>query len=165
MAKIDGRRAKLAVMTYTNAEAREQLLDDLAGAADQIAQSLACLAEAYEQLDEHTADQLEQSLFGPVQHAYGRAKRAYTEFAGRYGLPVRSFESPSPGPESQDARALIDRAGESAGEAEQAIADLQDSMLPVEVGDPELRAGLSEVRGLIDGVPARARALIRTVGR
>lgn len=152
-------------MTYTNAEAREQLLDDLASATDQIAQSLACLGEAYEQLDEHTADQLEQSLFAPVQHAYGRAKRAYAEFAGRYGLPARSFESPTAGPESQDARALIERAGDSAGEADQAIGDLQDSMLPVEVGDPELRAGLSEVRALISDVPGRARALVRTVGR
>ena len=152
-------------MTYTNAEAREQLLDDLASAADQIAQALACLGEAYEQLDEHTADQLEQSLFAPVQHAYGRAKRAYTAFAARYELPARSFKSPTPGPASQDARALIERAGDSAGEAERAIADLQDSMLPVEVGDPELRAGLSEVRALIGEVPAKARALVRTVGR
>ncbi len=152
-------------MTYTNAEAREQLLDDLASATDEIGQALACLGEAYEQLDEQTGDQLEQSLFAPVQHAYGRAKRAYSEFATRYGLPARIFESPSPGPESQDARALIERAGDSASEADQAIGELQDSMLPVEVGDPELRAGLSEVRALISEVPGRARALVRTVGR
>lgn len=152
-------------MTYTNAEAREQLLGDLASATDQIGQALACLGEAYEQLDVHAADELEQSLFGPVQHAYGRAKRAYASFASRYDLPARGFESPSPGPESQDARALIERAGDVSGDAEQAIADLQDSMLPVEVGDPELRAGLSEVRALIGAVPARARALVRTVGR
>jgi hypothetical protein len=163
--KTAGGLAKLPVMTYTNFEAREQLLDDLANATDRIAQALACLGEAYEQLDEQTADQLEQSLFGPVQHAYGRAKRAHSEFAGRYGLPARSFESPSPGPESQDARALIARAGEATAEADQAIGDLQDSLLPVEVGDPELRAGLSEVRALISDVPGRARALVRTVGR
>jgi hypothetical protein len=38
-------------------------------------------------------------------------------------------------------------------------------MLPVEVGDPQLRAGLSEVRRLIAEVPARAHDLVRTVGR
>jgi hypothetical protein len=38
-------------------------------------------------------------------------------------------------------------------------------MLPVEVGDPELRAGLSQVREMLSPVPARARGLIRTVGR
>jgi len=35
----------------------------------------------------------------------------------------------------------------------------------VDVGDAELRAGLSEVRRLIDGVPARARDLTRVIGR
>jgi hypothetical protein len=38
-------------------------------------------------------------------------------------------------------------------------------MLPVEVGDPELRAGLAEVRGLVGDVRSRARALVRTLGR
>ena len=35
----------------------------------------------------------------------------------------------------------------------------------IRVGDAELRAGLSEVRRLIDGVPARARDLTRVIGR
>jgi hypothetical protein len=38
-------------------------------------------------------------------------------------------------------------------------------MLPVEVGDPELRAGLAEVRELLGGLRARARELVRTLGR
>jgi hypothetical protein len=38
-------------------------------------------------------------------------------------------------------------------------------MLPVEVGDPELRAGLSTVRETLSGVSLRARDLTRTVGR
>jgi hypothetical protein len=38
-------------------------------------------------------------------------------------------------------------------------------MLPVEVGDPELRAGLGEVRSLLDSVGGRARGLMRTLGR
>jgi hypothetical protein len=38
-------------------------------------------------------------------------------------------------------------------------------MLPVEVGDRVLRAGLAEVRELISSVPPRAEALLRTLGR
>jgi hypothetical protein len=45
------------------------------------------------------------------------------------------------------------------------LADLQDSFLPAEYGDPELRAGLSEVRRQLGDVPARGRQLIRTLDR
>jgi hypothetical protein len=38
-------------------------------------------------------------------------------------------------------------------------------MLPVEVGDAELRAGLAEVRQVIDTLPSRARELTRVLGR
>lgn len=152
-------------MAYTNAEGRAQLLGDLASAVDQIALSLACLGEAYEQLDEYSADALEKGLFRPVQHAYGRAQRTHAEFAARHGLPARRFEARSPGLASQSTRALIERAAEAAVDADQTIAQLQDSMLPIEVGDPELRAGLSEVRELLDVIPRRAREQIRTLGR
>jgi hypothetical protein len=64
-------------MPYTNAEARQQLLDDLAEATDEIALALASLGAAYEELDEHTADGLERTLFVPVQSAYGRAQRTH----------------------------------------------------------------------------------------
>ncbi len=152
-------------MAYTTAEGREQLLGDFANAIDQIALALACLGAAYEALDERTADRLEESLFRPVQLAYGRGQRTYSEFAGRHGLPPRTFETPSPGLQSQTAQELIEKAAESASEADQEIAELQDSMLPVEVGDTELRAGLSAVRELLDAFPGRARDLVRTVGR
>jgi hypothetical protein len=152
-------------MAYTTAEGREKLLDDFASATEQIALALACLSEAYEHLDEHSADTLEEALFRPVQLAYGRAQRCHAEFALRHGFPVRAFEAPSPGLQSQTVQELIAKAVDAAGQADQGIAELQDSMLPVEVGDPELRAGLSQVRELLDGIPARARELIRTVGR
>ena len=97
--------------------------------------------------------------------AYGRAQRTYTEFASRSQLRARTFSAHSPGAQSQTVRALIERAGDAAYDADQSIAELQDSMLPVEVGDPELRAGLSQVRETLSAVPARARGLIRTVGR
>ncbi len=38
-------------------------------------------------------------------------------------------------------------------------------MLPVEIGDPELRAGLSQVRELIGSFQSRARQFERTLGR
>ena len=78
-------------MSYTTAEGREQVLGDLAVAIEQIAESLAALGEAYEQLDEHNADVLEEQLFRPAQAAYGRAHRTYSEFASRSSLRGRGF--------------------------------------------------------------------------
>lgn len=165
LTRVFGATDNLAAMAYTSAEGREQLLDDLAEAVDQIALTVACLGEAYELLDEHAADVLEQTLFRPAQLAYGRAKRTHAEFAGRHGLAARRFESRSPGLQSQGARDLIEKAADAATDADRLIGELQDSMLPVEVGDPALRAGLAEVRRLIAEVPGRAHELVRTVGR
>jgi hypothetical protein len=152
-------------MAYTTAEGREQVLSDLAVAIEHIADALARLGEAYEQLDDQHGDILEEQLFRPVQSAYGRAKRTYAEFATRSSMRPRSFDTHSPGAQSQSVRELIERAADAAYDADQSIAELQDSMLPVEVGDTELRAGLSQVRETLDAVPSRARAFVRTVGR
>jgi len=53
--------------------------------------------EAYEQLDDQHADELEEQLFRPVQGAYGRAKRTYSEFASRSQLRARTFDAHSRG--------------------------------------------------------------------
>ena len=152
-------------MTYTTAEARQQLLDDLAVAIDELGTALAVLGAAYELLDERTADRLEQELFRGVQTAYGRAQRTHAAFAARSSLAGRTFTQPSAGLPSQGARTFLGRAGESISEADVALAELQDSMLPVEVGDPELRAGLAEVRTLVGDLQGRARQFVRTFGR
>jgi hypothetical protein len=152
-------------VSFTTAEGKQEILDQLAGAIAQLAAAVAALSGAYERLDEQRSDALEQQLFRPVQLAYGRARRTHNEFADRSGMERSSFAEGSPGPERQDAIALIDRATEAVQAADSAIADLQDSMLPVEVGDQELRAGLSETRSLIDRVPALAHQFVRTVGR
>src|ERR1700722_3136659 len=152
-------------MSYTTAEGREQILGDMAVAIEQIAESLAALGEAYEQLDEHNADVLEEQLFRPVQHAYGRAKRTHAEFASRSGLPGRTFEFATPGSQAQSVQELIDRAVVASAYADQTIAELQDSMRPGEGGDTELRAGLANVRESLGNVAVRARNLVRTVGR
>jgi hypothetical protein len=152
-------------MPYSTADARQQLLDTVADATDEIAFALAEVGEAYERLDENTADRLERELFRPVQMAYGRAQRTHAEFADRHGLPSRTFEPRSPGAPSLGVKGLLENAVAAIGQADATLATLQDSMLPVEVGDPSLRAGLEEVRTLLGGLPGRARELLRTVGR
>src|SRR6185437_5428339 len=152
-------------MAYRASEAREQLLDDVAAAVDQLALAVAALGEAYEELDEQTADHLEAELFRPAQHAYGRLRRTHSEFAERYSLPGRTFERSSGGQHSGDPRVYVERAVEAIERADQILAELQDSMMPVEVGDRDLRDGLSETREAIAELPARARRLMRAQGR
>ena len=152
-------------MAYTTAEGRQEVLEALAESTERIGFALAALGAAHEQLDERNADRLEAELFGPVQRAYGRAQRVYTGFAARHGLTAEPFEAPDPGIPSTGAKRFIDSAVDSVAGADGALAELQDSMLPTEVGDAELRAGITEVRELLGGVRQRARELERTLGR
>jgi hypothetical protein len=153
-------------MTTGTAALRQQLLDEVAAAADAIATALGQLGDAYEQLDDDTADRLEEVLFRPLQLAYGRIRRTHTEFAERHGLPTRAFRpATSGGGAPRPTGEVLERALESVGEADALLADLQDSMLPVEVGDPTVRAGVAEVRRLLDGLAVPARELTRRLGR
>jgi hypothetical protein len=153
-------------LAYVTREAREGLLEIVGDAIDEMSAALGALGDAYEQLDERTADALEESLFRPAQAAYGRAKRTYAGFAERHGLEAgRTFEAVSPGAASRGVRAFVEMAVESVEEADTILAELQDSMRPVEVGDPELRAGLADVRELLGAIPDRAHRLISTLGR
>lgn len=152
-------------MTYTTADGRRQLLDALARAVDEIGVALAALGEAYELLDERTAERLEQDLFRPVQSAYGRAQRTYAGFAERHNLPGHAFAAAPQGAPSTGVKGFVEAAVEAAGRADGELAGLQDSMLPIEVGDTELRAGLQEVRKALGEVRGRARELVRTLGR
>lgn len=152
-------------MAYSTAEARTQLLDDIAAAIDELALALASLGEAYDALDETTADALEQQLFRPVQGAYGHLRRTYGAFATAHELPEREFTQRSAGMHSGDPRVYVERALEAVERADAAIAELQDSMMPVEVGDQQLRSGLSHTRELVGSVPLSGRELLRTLGR
>ena len=152
-------------MVQTTAEARQQLLDSLAAAIEEIGVALASLGAAYEQLDVQRADELEETLFRPVQRAYGRARRTHSEFAARHGMPAREFEPAPPGLASIGAKVFIENAVIAVGKANTELASLQDSLLPVEVGDADLRAGLAELRSLIGDLPQRAREVVRTIGR
>ncbi len=152
-------------MATTTAEARQQILDDLAAALDQLGLAVACLSEAFEQLSVDAADRLEADLYRPVQRAYGRGKRTHAQFAQRVGLSGDTFEPPSAGPASQGVKELVQRMAAALGDADRRIAELQDSMLPIEAGDAELRAGLSEVREALEKVPTAAAMFLRGLGR
>lgn len=152
-------------MAYSTAEGRQDIIDALAEAIEALATALAELGSAYEEVDEQAGDRLEEALFGPVQRAYSRASRTYATFAARMAMEVDEPAGAVGGGGPHGARARIDRASTEIARAEAVLSELQDSMLPVEVGDRELRAGLAEVRELLAPLPGRARELTRTLGR
>jgi hypothetical protein len=152
-------------VTYTSADAREQLLDGIAEAIEELGIALASLSEAYEQSDEQSGDRLEEQIFRPTQIAYGRAQRTHAEFAERHGLATRTFEQALPGAPSRGVKGFLASAVAAIADADRTLAALQDSMMPVEVGDAQLRAGLEEVRELLGGLSARADQFVRTLGR
>jgi hypothetical protein len=141
------------------------MLVTIAGAADLLAEALGELEGAYELLDERSAEALEDQLFRPVQRAYGGARRTYSEFAARYELPTREFQSAPPGAPARGVKGLIEAAVSAVERADHELGELQDSMLPVEVGDQQLRAGLTQVREQLGKVRSGARELVRTLGR
>jgi hypothetical protein len=152
-------------MAYTSESARRQLLDQLDQAVDQLAVALALLGEAYEAVDERTAATLEEQLFRPVQAAYASARRTRSGFAARHGLDAAGSPSAATAAHSADPRVHLERAIEAIERTDHVIAEMQDSMLPVEVGDRELRDGLTDVRELIASAPASGRRLLRLIGR
>jgi hypothetical protein len=152
-------------MASADVQARRELLDALGEAIDDLAPALAALGAAYEQVDEQTADRLEEDLFRSLQRAYGRGKRTHAEFAARYGLRGREFQTPSPGVASTGVKGFIEVAIGAVAQAEAELSALQDSLMPIEYGDTELRAGLAEVRELLSGFSRRARGFVSTYGR
>ncbi len=152
-------------MAYVTAEARQQLLDALAAAIDDLGLALGAIGDAYEQLDDASAEQLEDALFGPVQSAYGRAQRTHAEFAARHGLSRRAFASPSPGAPSRGVKGFLEQAVTAVHRADGGLAGLQDSSMSLEVGDSQLRAGIADVRRQLDAVAGQARQFVRRLGR
>ena len=151
-------------MGYTTEEGRTQILDDAGAAVDQLSIAVAELGEAYEHLDEAAGDRMETQLFRPLQGAYGQLKRTHSEFAQRAGLPSRTF-APAPPPAPEDPRVSLEHAADAIQSADEILAELQDSLLPVEVGDQQLRSGLSATRTVIAPLPERCDQFVRTLGR
>jgi hypothetical protein len=152
-------------MTYTTAEAQQKLLRSLAEGIKQIGDALASVSEAHEQLDEQSAERLESNLFTPIQRAYALARRTHIEFAARCGLQSATREAQTRGAPSHGAKGFLEHAIEAASAADATLAELQDSLLPVEVGDAQLRSRLSSVRELLGGVTPAGREMLRTLGR
>lgn len=152
-------------MPITRQEASEQIVFELGNAVERATLASACLSSAYELLGTAPADRLEDELFRPVQKALGRAKRARARFAESSGVPAAELEQESAGLPSQGVKALVEKAIVAAAEADHAIAELQDSMMPIEFGDAELRADLAAIRELLDGLPSLSREFLRTLGR
>jgi hypothetical protein len=151
-------------VTYASTVARQELLSEVALAIEELSRAIAAVGEAYDALDERMADRLEEELFRPLQAAYAGANRTYTGFAARSGLQARRF-APAPAPAPHGVRSLVEDAVDAAAHADQILADLQDSLAPVEVGDAELRGGLADVRRRLGEIPTRADGLIRVLGR
>ena len=103
-------------------------------------------------------------LFRPLQGAYGQLKRTLSEFAQRSGLPGRDFPA-APVLAPEDPRASLEHAADAIQAADEILAELQDSLLPVEVGDQQLRSGLSGTRTAIAQLPEACDEFIRTLGR
>jgi hypothetical protein len=152
-------------MAYITAEARQELLDTVAEATEELGVALGALGDAYEQLDERSADRLEAELFQPVQTAYARAKRTHGDFAARYGLAVGRIETPSRGLPSTGVKGFLELTVDALERAENILVELQDSMSPVEVGDAELRAGLAEVRATLADIAGRPEQFVSRFGR
>ncbi len=57
------------------------------------------------------------------------------------------------------------RAVDAVNAADHTLAELQDSMLPVEAGDEELRAALRSIREPIAEVPGKAARFLSGLGR
>ena len=129
----------------------------LGEAVEYLGEGIGSLGEAYEVLDDQTADTLEEKLFGPMQRGYGRAKKAYADFAGRHGLEGRTFDAPASPLMSGKAADLIASAGGSAEAADFTLAELQDDRAFLAVGDQELRTDVVSAREAIADVPRAAR--------
>ena len=107
-------------MAYTTAEARQELLDTVARAANELGLASACLAEAYDSkpfrvralargsrrgaqasplaANQDWAEQrLEQSSLGQAERQEGQAAQASQEVLG--GSPLTLFNSPVPPPQ------------------------------------------------------------------
>lgn len=152
-------------MAFTTVEARDRIIGDLEAAEEELGLGVACLGEAFELLATGSADRLEGELFRPVQKAYARTKRTRISFADRVAQDTDEPTAKSPGPPSLGAKGFVEQAIAAASQADLILSELQDSMMPVEGGDAELRGSLSEIRELIGPVHASSRQFLGTLGR
>ena len=163
--KQAGPMNNLMAMTYTTAQAREQLLRERCPGDRRDRLRARVPGRGVRAARRTERRPARGGAVPPVQVAYGRAQRTYNEFAARHEPPGSEVRTAPSGAPSHGVKGFLDGAVDGVARADGTLATLQDSMLPVEVGDPELRAGLEEVRKLLGEVPGRARQFVRTLGR
>jgi hypothetical protein len=152
-------------VSFTTREARDRIIGDLEAAEEELGQAVASLGEAFELLPEASGDRLENELFRPTQKAYARIKRTRTGFAERVSQDTDEPARRAAGPPSQGAKGFLEEAVRAVSQADLILSELQDSMMPVEGGDAELRASISEVRELVAPVGVASRGFLSTLGR
>jgi hypothetical protein len=72
---------------------------------------------------------------------------------------------PSPGVPSTGVKGFVENAVAAVERAELELVALQEAAMAIEVGDVDFRAGVAEVRRLIDALPQRARGFVSAFGR
>ncbi|HUA11681.1 MAG TPA: hypothetical protein VMA83_06725 [Solirubrobacteraceae bacterium] len=153
-------------MTYSAREGRERILLDVAEAAAALMGAQEALGEAHEQLDDAAAGRLELELYGPVRDATKSALAGASAFAARVGMtftrPAGEHHARTRG---DGPREYVDAATALVARADELLAELQDSLLPVEVGDTELREALAATRRTIAPLAHSALEFERTLGR
>ena len=102
-------------VSFSAADGRAQLLAELERAIHAIGGALTSLGDAYEWLDDGTADRMESELFRPVQAAYGRAQRTHSAFSERHRRAPVTFASAGHAGHPGDARGALERASGGAG--------------------------------------------------
>ena len=104
-----GERGVIELVAYTTAEARQQLLDALARATDEIGIALASLGEAYELLDEHTAEELEvRALLAPFRWPMAERSGPTPSSPTATGCRAALFEPAAPGAPSRGVKGLLE---------------------------------------------------------
>ena len=156
----------LAAMTYTSDEGRRELLGATAEAADTIGVALAALGAAYELVDDDTA---RSAGVGAVRAGAGgvRAGEAgHARVRGAARAAASAFAVADAGRAFGAARAATSsRRSRRSSTPTTSSPSCRTRCCPVEVGDPELRAALADVRTRLGEVPVRAAELLRTLGR
>ena len=92
--------------------------------AKQLGAALAALTEAYEQLDEKTAERLEEQIFRPLQRPTARTRRTHVGVRrAATSSPSAQFEPAIRGAPSHGVKGFLDGAVAAIGEADRTLAD------------------------------------------
>ena len=140
----DGGRLISPSVSYIAGEARQEMLDTLGDAIDEIAAALCGSRRGVRSSSARFPPTgSRRSCSARSRPRTGVRSRPTPASPSGRGCPAGRSLPRLQGLPSTGIRGFVDSAVESVAEADAELAELQDSMMPVEVGDPELRAGLA----------------------